>query len=204
MAKCDIQPLDQTLRKDVLQMIARAFASDDPLARSQGIGEAEFHELIDRLYDPFVADRLSFVAIDSDADRVAAVILAEPHREEAGNEGSDAISAIIATARESYFADRHPAIGELMHIHFIASDPDYRRQKLVAQLTASCLQRGREQGFGKVMVEASGIRSRKLFEEHLDFQPRVTVSYADYEYRGDCPFRAIAEHGGLTLMDKLL
>ena len=185
-------------------MIARAFAGDDPLARSQAIGEAEFRGLIDRLYDDFVADGLSLVAIDSDSGRVAAVILAETHREAPGEEGSDAIAAIIASARESYFADHDDANGELMHIHFIASNPDYRRQQLVTRLSANCLQQARQRGFRRVMVEASGIRSRKLLEKHLDFKPRVTIPYADYEHRGEYPFRSIAKHGGLTLMDRSL
>lgn len=185
-------------------MIAKVFASDDPLARSQGISELEFRDLIDRLYDDFILDRLSHVAIDTDSKRVAAVVLAEAHQFEAGDEGSNAIAAIIAAAREPYFADYKPPAGELMHIHFIASHLDYRRQQLVHNLVANCLDQARNRGFRKVVVEASGIRSRTLLEEHLDFHPQVSIDYADFQWQDEHPFSSIAEHCGLTLMDRKL
>lgn len=204
MTNCVFQLLDQRHRQKVLPMIAEAFANDDPLARSQGIKAADFSQLIDHLYDDFVAEQLSLVALDSDLDLVAAVILAESYQLGPGEEGSDAIAALIDRAREPYFADYTPQAGELMHIHFIASHKDYRRQKLVQKLIATCLDRARDLGFQKAIVEASGIRSRKLLQEHLDFHSRVTIDYADFTWNGGRPFYAIAEHGGLTLMDRSL
>lgn len=185
-------------------MISEAFANDDPLARSQSITTTDFYELIDRLYDNFIADRLSQVAVDIDSNRVAAVIFAEVHRPGPGDEGSNAIAALIDTARKPYFAKYKPRARELMHIHFIASDPDYRRQQLVRRLIAACLDEARLQGYQKVMVEASGNRSRALLQKHFEFQSRVTIEYANFEWDGGQPFSTIAEHGGLTLMDKSL
>ena len=185
-------------------MIARAFTKDDPLARSQGIKESTFHDLIDRLYDDFCADRLSRVAIDPDSHRIAAIVLAEAHRFEPTDEGSDAIAAIIAAARDRYFSDYSPVVGELAHIHFVASAADYRRQRLVHRLVADCLAEAKKQGYKKVVVEASGIRSKTLFEKHFDFRTRVTIDYASFEWRGNFPFHSIADHCGLTLMSRRL
>lgn len=185
-------------------MIAKAFASDDPLARSQGIDEAAFYDLIDSLYDDFVGGGLSQVAIDPNLDRVAAVILAEPHNAAGDDEGSNAIAALIAEARMRYFTRYSPAFDDLMHIHFIASSPDYRRQQLVRRLLETCLDRARQQGYRMAMVEASGIRSRGLLQKHLGFEERVRIDYASFEWGGGLPFEAIAEHGGLALMDRKL
>jgi GNAT superfamily N-acetyltransferase len=201
MENCVFEALHQSHRQKVLPMIAGAFSRDDPLARSQGISEPEFHDFIDSLYDGFIQDRLSQVAIDTDADRAAAVVFAEAHRSGPGAEGSDAIASLIDSAHKSYYADYHPAHGELMHIHFIASNPDYRGRQLVQKLIANCLRAARGKGFQRAVVEASGIRSRTLLENHFDFQARVSVGYADFVYQGSRPFSSIAEHGGLTLMD---
>jgi len=204
MTNCAIELLHQTHRQEVLRMIAEAFANDDPLARSQGMGESEFHDFIDRLYDDFANDRLSYVAIDTDANRAASVVLAEVHHSGPSDEGNDAIAGLFDAVREPYFADYTPAIGELMHINFIASNPDYRRQQLVQKLIASCLDEARDRGFQKAMVEASGIRSRTLLEKYFDFHPRVTIDYADFQWQDELPFSSIADHGGLTLMDRKL
>jgi ribosomal protein S18 acetylase RimI-like enzyme len=201
MADCALETLDQSHRQMVLPMIAEAFSRDDPLAASQGISESEFHDFIDGLYEGFIQDRLSQAAIDIDTNRAAAVVFAEAHRCGPGVEGTDAIASLMDTAHESYYTDYQPARGELMHIHFIASNPDYRGRQLVQKLIANCLRAARDQGFRRAVVEASGIRSRNLLEKHFHFQPRVTVGYADFEWKGSKPFNSIAEHGGLALMD---
>ena len=204
MTACVINLIEQAHRPKALAMIAEAFAKDDPLAHSQAMRESDFHDFIDGLYDNFVADRLSFVAIDSDTDRIAAIVLAEVYRSTPGDEGSDAITALFAIAREAYFADYSPLEGELMHISFVASNPDYRRQRLAHQLCEHCLAEARDRGYSKAMVEASGIRSRTLLEQHLGFQAQVSTSYADFEWRGELPFSSIADHGGMTIMDRVL
>ena len=196
--------LTQSHRRDMLPMVSRAFAKDDPLARSQGIKESTFHDLIDRLYDDFCADGLSRIAIDSGSRRIAAVVLAEPHRFEPTDEGSDAIAAIISAARDHFFSDYSPVVGELAHIHFVASAADYRRQRWVHRLIADCLAEAKNQGYKEVVVEASGIRSRNLFEKHFDFRARVKIDYASFEWQGNFPFRSIADHFGLTLMSRRL
>lgn len=204
MTDCIIKALAEPFRQDMLQMIAQAFVKDDPLARSQGIKESDFHDFIDRLYDDFEVGGLSRVAIDTSSKRIAAVVLAKAHRFEPSEEGSDAIAAIITAARNLYFSGYAPAAGELMHIHFVASAVDYRRRRWVHPLIADCLEAGKGRGYQNAVVETSGIRSRNLFEQHFDFRARVNIEYTSFEWRGSFPFRSIADHGGLTLMSRRL
>ncbi len=185
-------------------MIAHAFANDDPLARSQEIKESEFHNFIDRLYDDFVAGGLSRVAIDSSSKRIAAVVLAKAHQCEPSEEGSDAIAAIITAARDRYFSGHSPAAGELIHIHFVASAANYRRRRWVLQLISDCLAAAKKQGYQNAVVEASGNRSRNLFENHFEFCAKVNIDYTGFQWQGSFPFRSIADQGGLTLMSRRL
>lgn len=204
MSEFIVETLHQVHRRDVPALLGRVFANDDPLARSQGIDEAAFRAFIDGQYDVFAADRLSRVALAPGSRRVAAVVLAEVFRAADGEQGSDAIEALIDTARRSYFADFTPVEGGLLHIAFIASDPAFRRRRLVTRLVEHCLRAARSRGIRRAMVEASGIRSRGLLQEHLGFEARVTLGYETFEWGGGNPFAAIAEHGGLTLMDRAL
>ena len=180
-------------------MIACAFAKDDPLARSQGISERDFQQLIGGLYDNFVACSLSFVARDTGTAQIAAVVLADDFGD-AGDEGSDAIAALIDSARSAYFAATPSDKSRTAHIHFIASSPDYRRQRLVQRVVEACLAAARDRGFDRMLVEASGNRSRALLETHFGFRERVRVDYAEFSWHGRHPFEAIADHGGLSLM----
>ena len=180
-------------------MIATAFASDDPLAHSQGIGESDFHQLVDSLYDNFIACGLSFVARDTGTGQIAAVVLADDLDDD-GNEGSDAIAALIDSARSAYFAGAGLDRTRLAHIHFIASSPDYRRQRLVQRVVEACLAAARDRGFERMLVEASGNRSRTLLEKHFGFCEQLRVNYAEFNWNGQRPFLDITEHGGLSLM----
>lgn len=200
MSSCAIETLSEEHRAGVLSMIASAFASDDPLARSQGIGEADFRDLIDGLYDSLLACGLSFVAHDRENGQIAAVVLADDLGGD-GDEGSDAIAELIQAARRDYFSRQSPGSGRLAHIHFIASSPAYRRQRLVQAVVGACLEEARRQAFDRVFVEASGNRSRALLAAHFGFVERVRVGYADFSWQGRHPFSSIADHGGLSLMD---
>ena len=197
--KIEIELLDSRHREGLLPMIATAFASDDPLARSQGIGESDFHQLVDSLYDNFVDCSLSFVARDTGTGQIAAVVLADDLDDE-GDEGSDAIAALIDSARSAYFAGAGLGRARPAHIHFIASSPDYRRQRLVQRVVEACLAAARDRGFDRMLVEASGNRSRRLLENHFGFCEQVRVDYAKFSWNDRHPFRAIADHGGLSLM----
>ncbi len=200
MSNCAIEPLATDHRAGLLPMIAAAFAGDDPLARSQGIGEADLWELFDSLYDHFIACGLSFVARDVETGGLAAVVLAD-ELGASGEEGSDAIAALIDSARSVYFSRDGIDDIPLAHIHFIASDPAWRRQGLVQQVVRACLDEARERGFARMLVEASGNRSRALLATHFDFVERVRVDYAEFTWHNQRPFQAIAEHGGLSLME---
>ena len=201
---CTIELLKESHRAGVLATISKAFTSEDPLATSQGIVEADFHKFIDTLYPDFLHCGQSYVAVDPALNRVAAVLLADTQVSAESEEGSDAIASIIAAARAKYFAICPPVPCKSLHIHFIASHPDYRGQQLVQRLVAACLDNAGKYGFQRAMVEASGIRSRNLFKNHFDFSERVSIDYGNFEWQETFPFASIAHHGGLTLMDKAL
>ena len=204
MNDCKLIPLRDADRDSAIHTISAAFSSDDPLAVSQHIDYNRFRKLIDSLYDGFLAAQLSFAAQDIDSGKVAALILVDNELHSDGNEGSDAIADIISCARQHYIEQLDQPIGKTIHIHFVASDSKYRRQRLVSKLTDTCLESARQQGFDRAVVEASGNRSRNLFREHHGFVERVSVAYHDFEWHGKRPFTEIAEHSGLTLMDKVL
>ena len=203
MSDCLVEALQADHRGAVLEMVSTAFADDDPLARSQSIDASSFRKLVDGLYPGFLASGLSFVARDPAHDVIAALVLAESF-EQGGDEGSDAIAAIIDLARRRYFAELPARDARLAHIHFVASSPDYRRQGLVQRVVEACLQQAGNLRFDRILVEASGNRSRALLEKHFGFQPRAQIEYADFTWQGKKPFAAIAGHGGLCLMERLL
>ena len=115
-------------------------------------------------------------------------------------EGSNAIEALIDSARERYFAASGASPRGLAHIHFVASHPRYRRRRLVERLVAAVTDAARDAGYDALLVEASGIRSHSLFRDRSGFSEQVTVRYADFEYGGQKPFAAIADHIGLCVM----
>ena len=204
MSEIKTVSLDDSHRPAVLEMISRVFTQDDPLARSQGIGEAEFRSLIDSLYLGFVEDGLSYVAIDEFTQTIAGVVLAEITMDRDHNEGSDAIAEIIEKARSCYYAEVAPDRESLAHIHFVASHPEFRQQGIVQILTQATLDAAREADCKRIFVEASGIRSKRLFADKMNFTERILIHYDTFEYEGRYPFKAIAGHDGLSLLDRRL
>ncbi len=198
-----IEPLQPSHRESMLDMISLAFSRDDPLARSQAIDRHAFREFIEANVDSWYG--LSWAAVEPTSGAVAAVVLAEDHiNTDAGEEGSHSIAALINAARRAYFTSESPPLAELFHIHFIACDENHRRQGLVQQLVNRCLAAAADRGFSRVIVEASGTRSRRLFGKKLGFVEKALVPYHEFRWQDRYPFSRIAEHEGLVLLEKTL
>lgn len=203
IAEYVFEPLKPSRRDEMLDMISLAFSRDDPLARSQGIERHAFREFIDANLNSWYG--LSWIAVERASGRAAAVVLAEDRVEtDDVDEGSDAIAALIGAARRDYFAAESPPPAELFHIHFVACDEDHRRRGLVQQLVNCCMAAAAERGFSRVIVEASGKRSRELFREKLGFVEKALIAYLDFSWQDGYPFGGIAEHEGLVLLEKKL
>ncbi len=204
MSYFSFKSLETAHRRPTIDLIAEVFAADDPLAHSQGLDPIRLKQLIERLFPHFLSTGLSRICLDSRAQRAAAVVLVDDFNPQNSDEGSDAIAAIINSARASYAAMTSLTDDKIVHIHFIASDRQYRHQGLVLRLVDECLQCAKRQGYARVVVETSGNRSLNLFTEHLGFISRVEVAYADFEWQGQIPFASIADQKGLTLLERNL
>ena len=190
MHRIEYLPLAESDLDAVCDLFAPAFAHDDPLAKSQGITETDFAALLRSIYPQLLADGLSRVAHDTRNGQLVAGVLAD--RAGPGEEGSDAIAALIETAQTRYRQSSHHARGTCAHIHFVASRREFRRHGLVETLAQQCCEQARVAGCESVVVEASGVRSRRLFRERLGFSEVCVVPYADFEYHGNRPFAGIA------------
>ena len=181
-------------------MIAPVFSRDDPLARSQRLSAADFRQFIAANLTGFYP--LSWVAVSTADNRVAAAVLADDPADDEGDEGNHAIGALVGALRKTYFETRGPDRSGLLHIHFVACAAEHRRRGLIEKLVQDCLDAARGRGFSRAIVETSGETSRRLFAQKLSFEEIAIETYADFGWHGDKPFASIVDHEGMVLLEK--
>lgn len=115
----------------------------------------------------------------------------------------DPIHALLSGLDAEYRAGRTVLPGEWLHLFLLVVADEAAGQGLASRMIAACVERAARRGWRHAYTEATHPGSQRAFAR-LGFEPRLRRDYARWDFRGDLPFRRVAEQGGVLLMDRAL
>lgn len=193
---------------EIVKLIAGVFVADDPLALAAALSVAEFESFVRDFYPRLGSDSVTIVArAESDGELCGAVIADDaadsPPEGCAPANKLDAILELLGQLNADYRRGRVVQPKQALHVALLGVQRGWRGRGVGKGLVAECVANGRRRGFGSAVTEATSRTSQHIFRK-AGFKRRVSRSYTHYRYAGRAPFAAVAQHGGVLLMDRAL
>jgi hypothetical protein len=195
--------------EEIAQLLGEVFAQREPAAVAAGIGPLEFEALV-RLYCPKAeAEGLTIVARSKETGEMIGALLTEDSASQPP-QGTDHLSPkfdpifdILSELNAAYRGGKAPSAGESAHLFLLGVSQRFSGHGVAQQLVARTVANAQRKRYKVAVAEAMNRTSQHIFRKQ-GFGERGQLSYRDHRFHGQAVFAAIAEHGGPTLMDKLL
>jgi len=191
----------------VADVVAQSFTDgSEPTALALSLGPEDLKQFVDTLLPKFLEEGLSIVARDGDTGELKGVQLnLELSLEMPIDPNQFAwaapLLALAGALYEEYFQGQAPAPGESVHLFMIGVPKSSRGKGIAQHLLDLSLERARERGYRRAVVEASGVISQHLLHK-AGFTTRIEIPYATFEYEGRLPFSNTGAHPSVQLMDR--
>ena len=191
----------------VARLFGDVYARREPLTVAVGETAAHFAGWM-RGACPKAADEgLSVVARPADGGAPLGALIAEdgatPYATAVGGDAGDPIHALLSGLDAEYRAGRTVRPGEWLHLFLLVVHDAAAGQGLASRLIEACIGRAARRGWRHAYTEATHPGSQRAFAR-LGFETRLRRDYAQWRFRGTVPFRSVADHGGVLLMDRAL
>jgi ribosomal protein S18 acetylase RimI-like enzyme len=192
---------------ELVALLSDVFAAEDPPAVAAGLTPAEFSALVELYRDRAGTQGMTIVARSERSGEMVGALLAEdaaapfPDGVDRLTRKFDPIFDILSQLDAEYRTARSAPPGENLHLFLLGVSRSFARQGVAQNLVAECLAIGKRRGYRRAVTEATTVVSQHIFRK-LGFADRVHRSYADYRFRGQAVFAAIADHAGPILYDR--
>eukprot|EP00656_Telonema_subtile_P034317 TRINITY_DN38416_c0_g1_i2.p2 TRINITY_DN38416_c0_g1~~TRINITY_DN38416_c0_g1_i2.p2 ORF type:complete len:225 (-),score=60.62 TRINITY_DN38416_c0_g1_i2:114-788(-) len=186
-----------------VDLIADSFVSPDagePLSMVMGLTKRHWRSMTAPFVERCSDDKLSFVVVDSNTDKVKGVLLNEDWKEVPPKEFrhlDDAwkpAQALFASANNQFKSQQgHIARGQMLHtLYFSCIHPELRRQGMMQQMWQESVEVAQKNNFSELMVHCTSDAAESLAGK-LGFQRQNVVKFSEFGYDGQKPFMDLPE-----------
>ncbi len=191
----------------VARLFGEVYARREPLTVAVGETAGHFSGWMRGACPTAARTGLSIVARAEGGGEPLGALIAEdgaaPYAATVPASADDPIHALLSGLDAEYRAGRTVRPGEWLHLFLLVVADEAGGQGLASRMIAACVDRAARRGWRHAYTEATHPGSQRAFAR-LGFEPRLRRDYARWGFRGDLPFRRVAEHGGVVLMDRAL
>jgi len=180
-----------------INCVTKVFLYDEPMTCSLGMSEFDFQIFSRVICERAVNEKRSYICTRGD-DVVGFALnedlMAEPIPESAGIPSAmSPILSLLEGLDKNYLKGKRVSKGELFHLFMIGSLREHRNQGIVRKLIDKSLALAKRQGFGKVVTEATNMKSQNLFRTYFGFKDAINTPYGRYKFQSQRPFKDIGE-----------
>ncbi|RWR98367.1 hypothetical protein B4U79_17183 [Dinothrombium tinctorium] len=80
---------------------------------------------------------------------------------------------------------------KVFHMEYLAVKVGYENLGIASRLVEESLNRAKQGGFQIVLVEATGYKSQRIFDEKLKFKQMNSIVYEEFEFKGKKIFKGL-------------
>ena len=188
------KPICEETLEGAIDCLTTSFCEDEPLASYLEIMPPEFKVFANVIVPPQLDNNLTFVAVDSETNKVAAIYFAEDYcqEEEAEIPGLSPkfapIFALHEVLGEMYRTIREVKPGEVLHMFMLGVSKSYLGRGIGNKLLRHSLELATENGYKYALGEASNVISQHMLRKHLGFETLASVDYSSFTVKGEKPF----------------
>lgn len=191
----------------VTRLFGEVYARREPLTVAVGESAAHFAGWMRGACPAAARLGLSIVARPADGGEPLGALIAEdgaaPYAATVPAATDDPIHALLSGLDAEYRHGRTARPGEWVHLFLLVVADEAAGRGLASRMVAACVERAARRGWRHAYTEATHPGSQRAFAR-LGFMPRLRRDYAQWRFRGDLPFRSVADQGGVVLMDRPL
>lgn len=189
---------------------SKIFISEEPMTKSLGLSQQQFHGLAEDYCQLAAEDGLSFIAMEKATNKVIGfIICVDLHFDPARAKAIDPVimqqaipSQLLLQELKSDFIEKmNFAAGDCLHMVYVGVDNQFKRIGLAIGLIQAVLNNAVAKGYTYAIGDCTNPKSRQALEK-LGFREENRIVYADLHYDGPNPFENLA--GYCTLMVKKL
>ena len=191
--------------EEAFDLATQVFVRASTLHRACGIELAEYRRYLRPQFDHMIAQGLSLAAVDDATQRLAGCLIATDFAAQELDAPMDGkfspIAALAAALASRYRQFRRFAKGEVMLVDMAAVSDASEGQGVYQALRAEAQVLARARGFQFVVGELSSAATQHVVLNRLHHVKRAEIDFASFQWRGDYPFRAIAEPPSVILSE---
>ncbi|CAM2010669.1 hypothetical protein [Acanthopleuribacter pedis] len=182
---------------ETAELVSHMFLNHEPMTIVQNIPKTIYTDFVKVLLARTLEDGLTKIAVNREDNRVLGAMINEdlndpqPEIFNDLHETFHPIFDLLERVGGPYLEANPPIKRRFFHMFMLAVDLDVSGQRVGDNLIDHSVAMARELGFQTAVVEATGPRSQKLFQEYHDFQPTHEIRYSDYTFEGKKVFGAV-------------
>ena len=190
-----------------IELIARVFSQDEPLAVTVGQSRDEFAAMLGVFLPAALPEGLTMGAF-GDGEMVGIALttsftFSPPPEIEGTSPNYPPIGALIEALERNYEQENAARLDHCAHIHMLAIDRAVRGRGIAQKLVEATAINARAKGFDAVVTDATNPISRRVFARD-GFAVLNEVRYDGFRFDGRAVFGDLAGQGGIALMEKHL
>lgn len=197
--------VDKSQAGAAIELIARVFSRDEPLAVTVGQTRAEFTAMLGIFLPAAIPDALTMGAFDEQKlvgiALTTAFSFTPPPEIEGTSPNYPPIGALIEALERDYERQNAERLDRCAHIHMLALDDAARGLGVAQALVQATTENACAKGFDAMLSDATNPTSQQVFAKQ-GFETRNEIRYDRFEHEGTTPFAAIANLGAIRLVEK--
>lgn len=190
-----------------IELIARVFSQDEPLALTVGQSRDEFTSMLGVFLPAALPHRQTMGALmDGKLIGIALTTtftFTPPPEIEGTSPNYPPIGALIAALERDYEIQNAERLDRCAHIHMLAVNADMRGQGVAQALVDATARNAASRGFDALLTDATNPTSQRVFAK-LGFETLNEVPYESFAHDGALRFASLASLGAIKLMEKRL
>ena len=204
-----IIPLHKQHEKDALTLVCNQFATGSVLHKAMDISVDEYKTHVQKTFSLVIEEGLSVVALDNTDGSVLGCLLATEFVALESDIKSlppkfRPIKALLEKLESIYTQSRATTSGRTMLVDLAVVSDLARGRGIYSKLRSVAHEIGRQRQFEYVIGELSSAATQHLCVKKLGHSVKAEVAYADFDYEGAQPFKAIQNPLSIQLVEARL
>lgn len=192
----EIKKLTELYRNEAAHCIAKTFSAREAMSQVMNLDYEEMLTFSKAIVDLAINEALSFVAIDTENNKLAAAIISEDFKKEGEPEGFEEVSPkfgpILQLLEELSSKIPQPsARGEIIHFFMVGVLEEYANHKIAEKLAKHAMVYAQGLGYKQAVSEATGKISQHIAKTKFHLNECASIDYKDFEYQGHKVFAGI-------------
>jgi len=206
MKSFDIEPLDSGDHGRVTQFMSGIFCDYGALHQCLDIKTNEYEPILRPVLERIASDGLSFVARNTDNNRIIGAILACDYLTPTDVDSERLPKIRPLSALLSRLTSLHSSVnplgrGEALLVDMAATDPEYRGAGIYRTLRETVHRAGKTAGFRVVYGELSAAGTQHVCVRQFGHVVRAEIAYRDFEFEGQRPFASVTAPPTVQLVE---